>query len=64
MSESQRAEYKSAELDLRETLLNWLERHPELTYAQAVQCLAENMVRWASHAADESLPRKRSKGKA
>ena len=36
MSESPRAEYKSAELDLREALLNWLERHPELTYGGAI----------------------------
>jgi hypothetical protein len=31
---------QAAENDLHEVIIDWMERHPDLTWAEAVRCLA------------------------
>jgi len=40
---------RRAENDLRGVLLDWLERHKEITWAEAVQCLAGLIYSWSSY---------------
>ena len=40
---------KKAESDLDELLIEWLKRHPDLTWAEAVRCMAVMIASFAQH---------------
>lgn len=44
---------QKAEVDLRAVLLDWLERHPQLTWAEAVRCLAGIIHSWSARPVQE-----------
>lgn len=44
---------QKAENDLRGVLLDWLEKNPELTWAEAVRCLAGIIHSWSARPVGE-----------
>jgi len=38
---------EEAQTDLHGVLLDWLERHPDLSWSEAVRCLASLIASWA-----------------
>lgn len=40
---------QKAEIDLHGLLIDWLERNPDLTWAEAVRCLASIIANWSKY---------------